>query len=349
MRLNPFGTSVLVIGAAVLFVAGPAASQTPPSAAGANGQAGSKWSAPRTAWGDPDLQGIYNSNDNVGVPIERPARFGNRMYLTDEELAERQKAAEKAAKDDKADRRQLGPEQTGDGPEHWYERGKTSKRTSLVVDPPDGQIPLMPEMQKRFKDWDSQRYGKNTDSYLDFDLWDRCIMKGMPTVMVPQGYNNALRIFQTPGYVAIFYEVIHEVRIIPLDGRPHLDSSVSQWFGDSRARWEGDTLVVDVTNFSEKTRGNQQPAGSFRGGGRMQHIVERFTRVGPDDMQYRVTLEDPESFSKPWTMDIPLAKNDAYQIFEYACHEGNYSMFNMLSGARAMDSQTEGAQKTSPR
>jgi hypothetical protein len=321
---------------AVTLTSVPVSGQGPSTAT--NGPTSAAWTAPRTPWGDPDLQGIYNSNDNVGVPVERPAKFGLRKLITDEEFAQRQRDGERAAKDDKAERRTLGPEETGDGPEHWYERGKTSRRTSLVIDPPDGLIPLKPAMRKRFEEWASTtRFAKNAESWLDLDLWDRCITKGYPTVMIPMGYNNAYRIFQAPGYVAIVYEVIHDVRIIPLDGRPHLDQSVRQWWGDSRGHWEGDTLVVDITNFSDKTLGNQQPVGPYRGGGKMQHIVERFKRTADDAVLYTVTLTDSDAFTAPWTMEIPLAKDDKYRIFEYACHEGNYSIANMLSGARATD------------
>ncbi len=338
--------ALAAVAVGVSLTSSPAAAQAPSSAQTQGSAEKASWTPPRTPWGDPDLQGMYTSNDNVGVPVERPAKFGNRMFLSDQEFAERDLQAKKAALDDKADRRVLAPDDTGDGPEHWYERGRTSRRTSLVVDPPDGQIPLTATMRKRAEDWESQRFGKNTASWLDFDLWDRCITKGMPTVMVPLGYNNAYQIFQTPGYVAILYEVIHDVRIIPLDGRSHVDQSVRQWLGDSRGHWEGDTLVVDVTNFRPDTMGNQQPAGPYRGGGKTQHLVERWTRVGPDAIDYKVTLEDSEAFTKPWSMDIPLAKDDTYQMYEYACHEGDYAMPHMLEGARAEEKQAaEEAQK----
>ena len=334
----------------VLITPIPLAGQAPPAAPASASQAKTPWTAPRTPWGDPDLQGIYTSNDNVGVPIERPEHFGLRRLLTEQEFAERDKEAKRAALDDKADRRPLAADNTGDGPEHWYERGKTSRRTSLVVDPPNGRIPLTPTMRKRAKEWETQRFGKGVNSWLDFDLWDRCITKGMPTVMVPLGYNNSYEIFQAPGYIAILYEVIHDVRIIPLDGRPHVDQSVRQWLGASRGHWEGDTLVVDVTNVTEKTMGNQQPAGPYRGGSKSQHLIERFTRVGPDALEYKVTLEDPEAFTRPWTMDIPLVKDDSYQIFEYACHEGNLSMVHMLEGIRGtQDAAEPGAKKKSNR
>lgn len=336
-------SAVAAAGLAVAVMSVPVAGQGP---AAPKATAAATWTTPRTPWGDPDLQGIYNSNDNVGVPVERPAQFGTRRLITDAEFAERQRQAERASKDDKGERRKLGPEETGDGPEHWYERGKTSRRTSLVVDPPDGRIPLKPEMRKRYTDWEANdRFAKGVESWLQLDLWDRCITKGFPTVMVPLGYNNAYHILQAPGYVAIVYEVIHDVRIIPLDGRSHLDRSVQQWWGDSRGHWEGDTLVVDMTNFSDKTLGNQQPIGPYRGGGHSQHIVERYQRTDKDALLYTVTLTDPEAFTAPWTMEIPLAKDDTYKMFEYACHEGNYSLPNMLSGARAQEKAEEAAKK----
>ena len=168
-----------------------------------------------------------------------------------------------------------------------------------------------------------------------------------PTVMVPLGYNNSVQILQTPDHVAMLYEVIHDVRIIPLDGRPHIDQAIRQWWGDSRGHWEGDTLVVDMTNFSEKTLGNQQPAGPYRGGGRLQHLVERFTRADADTINYRVTLDDPEAFTRPWTMDIPITKDDTYQMFEYACHEGNYGMEGILTSGVVEESSADakGARK----
>ena len=342
--LSPMGAALAVVIAAGSLASVRVAGQGPAAAAKAGTDA-NKWSQPKTPWGDPDLQGIYNTNDNVGVPVERPARFGERQLLTDEELAARAKQGQDAARDDKATRRKRGVDETGDGPEHWYERGKVSRRTSLVVDPPNGIIPLKPEMRKRAKDWESERFGKGTASWLDFDLWDRCITKGYPTVMIPLGYNNSVEILQAPGYVAMLYEVIHDVRIIPLDGRPHIEPSVSQWWGDSRGHWEGNTLVVDMTNFSEKTLGNQQPAGPYRGGGKTQHLVERFTQVDANTVNYRVTLEAPEAFTGPWTMEIPMAKDDSYQQFEYACHEGNYAMTNMLEGAREKEKEEEAKAK----
>src|SRR5262249_1397399 len=202
---------------------------------------------------------------------------------------------------------------------------------SLVVDPPDGRIPVTPAVQKQLDDQEKWRYGIDVTSWKNFDLWDRCITKGFPTVMVPMGHNNAYQIFQTPDYVAILYEIIHDVRMIPLDGRPHADHQIRQSYGDSRGRWEGNTLVVDVINFPDTAFGTLQRAGSYRGGTRDMHVVERFTRVDANTIDYRATLEDPKAFTRPWTMAVPLVKDDGYRMFEDACHEGNYGMINIMS------------------
>src|SRR5438876_973083 len=185
----------LIVGGSVLSVSGVGQNVD----GGTDGQKKNNYVTPKNRWGDPDLQGFYTTNDGAVVPCKRPSKFCSRMYLTDEEFKERDLQAKKAAEDNKEDRHQLAAGDTGDGPEHWYERGKTSRRTSLVVDPPDGRIPLTPAMKKRYDDWaKAQRYGNDNPSYVDFDLWDRCITKGFPTVMVPMGYNNAYKILQTP-------------------------------------------------------------------------------------------------------------------------------------------------------
>ena len=181
----------------------------------------------------------------------------------------------------------------------------------------------------------------------DFNTWDRCITRGIPTAFIPTAYNNAYRILQTPDEVVIFYELLHTFRVIPIGGRPHLDSRIRQWEGDSRGRWEGDTLVVDVTNFSDKTKGTLPPNGSsgetsstgrmFTGTGASTHLVERFTRVGADTIRYEARITDPTIYTKPWTMALDLARDDGYHIFEYACHEGNRAVENSLRGSRAED------------
>ena len=315
---------------------GPLAGQRPDGASRSQSDA---WTAPRTPWGDPDLQGIYTSNSNSDVPVERPERYGLRKLLTDEEYAEREQQTDRLRRDDKAERSALRPGNTGAGPEHWYERSGSSRRTSLVVDPPDGQIPLTAEMVQLFEDRNASRqFGIGLDSWVEADLWDRCITKGPgPTSMIWLGYDNAYQILQVPGYVVILFEIMHETRIIPLDGPPHVSDSLRQWWGDSRGHWEGHTLVVEMTNFTEKLRGYQQPMGRYRGGGASQHLVERFTRTDAGTLLYSVTLTDPESFTRPWAMEIPLTRDDTYQMYEYACHEGNYGISHMLSGARAVE------------
>jgi len=309
-------------------------------------QAAATSAAPKTSWGHPDLQGLWTSTGMAGVPIERPKRFGNRATLTDEELAERRSRAEKAAKDEKVDRQgQVGNEQ---GPTHWYEwYRRESRATSLIIDPPDGRMPPMtPEGQKMKVVLGTVSPGPYKGPE-DFNTWDRCITRGMPAAFIPTAYNNAYRILQTPQAVVIFFELLHTYRIIPLDGGPHVDSSVRLWEGDSRGRWEGDTLVVDVRNFSDKTKGalpvnastgeGSVTGSMFTGTGAATHLVERFTRVGSDVIRYEATISDPTVFTRPWTMELDLRRDDTYRMFEYACHEGNHAVENSLRGSRAQD------------
>jgi hypothetical protein len=275
----------------------------------------------KTPWGHPDLQGIWTSDSVMGVPFERPKK-----ELTQQE------------KDFVQKRAILEKEQDPGGSNVvWNERAlakKIERPPSLVVDPADGVVPVTQEVRDMATDInrEAKRYGIGISSWNDMDLWDRCITKGFPTVMMPLGYSNMYQIFQTPTYVAIFYEVIHDVRIIPLDGRPHVGSDLRQWWGDSRGRWEGDTLVVEVTNFTDKTFGTQQALGGFRGGSKDMKITERW-RVNADDvLEYKATITDPRSYTRPWTMAVPLVR-DTNTLFEYACHEGNYGMENLLRAA----------------
>ena len=256
----------------------------------------------------------------MGVPAEQP-----KEVLTAEDIA-RQERNEALRNEQEPDR---------DVNIVWDEPETERKiqQPSLVIDPPNGRIPITPEMQQAVDDWGPTHYGIGINSWTDLDLWDRCITKGFPTVMAPMGYNNAYEIMQTPDYVLIRYEIIHDLRIIPLDGRAPLHDNIRQYWGDSRARWEGNTLVVEVTNFSDKTFGTQQPLGSYRGGGRDMHVVERFTLTDENTLDYRATLEDPRAFTAPWTLGIPLIRDESYVIYEYACHEGNYGLEHILSAA----------------
>ena len=291
-----------------------------------------EYKAPRTPWGHPDFQGIWTSDSVMGVPVEKAIESPS-----PEDLARQKKIRDVETKLDASGSNVVFEEREL----KWT----IKKPASLVTDPPDGRIPLTAEMQKLLDDSSLKRYGIGVESWTDLDLWDRCISKGYPTVMLPMGYSNLYEIIQTPNHVALFYEVIHDARIIPLDGRAHVDSKVRQYWGDSRGRWEGDTLVVEVTNFSDKTFGTQQPAGNYRGGGKEMKIVERFRRTDDRVLEYSARIEDPRAFTRPWTLTVPLVKDDS-QMYQYACHEGNYGIANILSAAlKARNDAAEGSSR----
>ena len=294
----------------------------------------------RTPWGDPDLQGGWSYS--TLRPLERPDDLAGKEVFTDEEAAQ---FVQQTLELRNADRRDEdgsrgaiinGTEQTTDLAraynQFWWDRGTEivgTKRTSLIVDPPDGKLPaLTPESQKHVTDRRAV-VARAAHGVEDRPLGERCIHQqrtGPP--MMPGGYNNNMRLFQLPGSVAILTEQIHEVRVIPLDGRPHLGDTIQQWKGDSRGHWEGDTLVVDTINFNGKN--------AFQGSGKCLHLTERFTRLNADTLDYQYTIDDPEAFTAPWTVQL-LMTRDEKQLFEYACHEGNYGIEGSLSGARAVD------------
>jgi len=303
-------------------------------------QSQSAFKAPRTPWGDPDISGVFTTDDELGVPFERPAQFGDRQAVTDEEYRQRLTQSERQ---DEADREEFVAPRAGRGegaggtgpPAHWLERGKPSRRTSLVIDPPDGRIPFLNDDARRRGAIAAMRTAEGIAfaGPEDLDKYDRCITRGFPHVIFPTIYDNTSQIVQGPGYVSIRYEMIHDARVIPLDGldrHPHLSPKIRSYFGDSRGRWDGDTLVVDVTNFSAKS--------GYRGATTNLHVIERFRRSDANTVHYELTVEDPTTFSRPWTASLDL-KKDARQVQvpEYACHEGNYAMFNILSGARAAE------------
>jgi hypothetical protein len=293
-------------------------------------------SVPRTPWGDPDLQGTWTSEAELSVPFERPSQYGERQMLTDQEFAARLAQTEKQIQSDNsefdletADRSNAGAVGSATSPPpHWLERGKTSRRTSIVIDPPNGRIPpLVPEAQKR-NQGPRGTFGATTFSGpQDLSLWERCISRGMPSAIFPTVYNANVRIVQAPGIVAITYEMIHDTRIIRIDDRAHVSPAIRGYFGDSRGHWEGDTLVVDVSNLTEKT--------NYRGSRETLRLKERFYRMGPN-LRYEVTADDPQTWTRPWTAALDMAPQPD-GMFEYACHEGNNSMRNILSGARAAE------------
>jgi len=280
-----------------------------------------RWVHPRTPWGDPDLEGVWTSDNNFSIPLERPPEVADKEFLdgADLEAALAKRAQTIAAVADGG--------AVGAGPSHWYENlTARSRRSSLVIDPKNGRLPaLTTEARARAAAEEQARAGRGpADSWEDRNLWDRCITVGLPAVMFPTGYNNNIQILQAPGYITITHEMMHDTRIIPLDGSPHLSPRIRQYLGDSRARWEGMTLVIDVTNFHPNT--------NYRGSRETLHLIERYTRTGIDQLQYKVTIDDPHTFERPWTAVLDLAPQK--EMFEYACHEGNRGLENILRAAR---------------
>jgi hypothetical protein len=357
---------IAVVSPAAVPVAGQTAAKAKTTAAK---------TAFRTSWGEPDLQGIW-ANRTV-TPLERPKAFAGKEVLTDSEVAQVEKRSfENTDRDRRGGRAETDVARAYN--DFWNERGtppKATNRTSLIVDPPDGRIPpYTAEALKKFADW-ATAHGKvgaaatlvgrtlvaggtseegvvdglegggdgrgvRSDNPEDRNLGERCITFGLPRL--PGGYNNNLQIVQSPGYVSILAEMGWETRVIALDGRPHLPQDIRQWLGDSRGHWEGKTLVVDTTNFSDKA--------SFRGSFETLHLIERFTRIDAVTINYEITVDDPATWTRRWTARIPLTKLEDHvpQIFEYACHEGNYGMTGLLRGARALEKTPgQGAKKES--
>ena len=309
---NRYLPALLTVIAVVLLVPAPAASQTQAAAADSG-------ASPRTAWGDPDLQGVWSYASLT--PLQRPAEFADKEFYTAEEAAARNVSVTLDAPPI--------PGNVGSYNALWFDRGKVSPdlRTSLIVEPPDGRLPLTAETRESAAADRKYRRAHPADSWLDRSPWDRCITyHGVPPIST--GYNNTYQIFQTPGYVAILVENIHDVRIIPLDGRPPLGDDIRQWNGDSRGHWEGNTLVVETANYSDATRHRFPSSRNMR-------AVERFTRVNDSAIDYQFTIEDPTVYTRTWTAVRPMPKLEDYVIYEYACHEGNYAMTNILSGTRA--------------
>jgi hypothetical protein len=320
------------------------AGQTPSSTAKAKPAA--KWTPPRMPDGHPDLQGIWTTA--TLTPLERPPEFANKPVLTQAEAA----AYEQQLKhQDNRDRRDGSADADLDRAynDSWFDRGNSvvgTRRTSLIVDPPDGRVPpLTPAAQQRLDAASAYAKLHPADGPEDRPLAERCVL--WPTAgppMLPGAYNNNYQIVQGVGYVAILIEMIHDVRIIPTDGRPHLASSIRQWMGDPRGHWEGDTLVVETTNFTDMTSdvGAGMRRATFRGSDDQLRLIERFTRVDPNTILYEFTVGDSTAFTKPWTAQIPMTTSKGL-LFEYACHEGNYAMTSVLTGARAAEKKAEDA------
>jgi hypothetical protein len=293
------------------------------------------WKAPRTPDGHPDLQGVW-TNASI-TPMERPRELGAKEFFTPEEAAENNKRALVPADTAQRGGTEAHYEFTQFGLDRTQFQVAFSMRTSMIVGPEGRVPPLTPEAQKRNAERAANAKGHEFDGPESRGIQERCLVWGTEgPPMLPPGYNSYLQIVQTPGYVMILQEMIHDARIIPMDGRPHAPADVRSWLGDSRGRWDGDTLVVDTTNFTAKT--------NFRGSRESLHVVERFTRVDENTIQYQFTVDDPTTWTRAWSAEMPLAK-DKGPIYEYACHEANYGMANNLKGARATEEKLKNAPK----
>ena len=302
-----------------------------------SGQA-KKWTAPKTSWGDPDIQGWFTNLQEDGTPLERPDQFAGRKIedIKGEELANIKRDVQK---------RTLttfqGPLHA---PEHWWQDDLNLVQGSqawFVTDPPDGKIPPLTQAAReraaaRAKARRESGRGP-ADSWEDLTLYDRCITRGLPGSMMPVIYGNSYQIVQSPGLVAIRYEMVHETRLIPLDGKPHVGAGIQSYMGDARGHWEGDTLVVETTNFKEGATYRDANAATLR-------LEERFTRVAPDKVKWAVTVDDPVTWTRPWSFAMPLTMNDEQPVLEYGCHEGNYGLRNILSAARAEEKKKAAAE-----
>ena len=293
--------------------------------------AGGTWSAPQTPWGHPDLQGTWSNASTT--PLERPPDLADKQVFTDEERAARNLTA--GLSDDRP-----SGDPVGFYNDYWLEQGDLSTRTSLIVDPADGRLPpatpVEQQRQRTRMSSGSAIAGLRFASWEDFNALDRCITRGLPGAMMPGVfYNHNYLIVQTPDYVAIAIEMVHDVRIIPLHERPALPAAIGQWLGASRGRWEGNTLVVESANFTDKIG---QRGGTVLSGDENMRVVERFTRVDADTVDYRVTVTDPTAWAGPWTAAAPMTST-AGPLYEYACHEGNYAIPNALRGSRAAEQE----------
>ena len=336
------GVQVLIIAAAALVAAACSRTDDAPSATAGSATGAAKFTYPDgsphpvTDWGEPDLQGMWPIMHLFSTRLQRDPKYGDRRELNDEEW----QAAEAVLKSrDERYQTEIKTNKMGMG--HWAEtttRTAAARLTSLISYPPDGQIPALTprgeELVPLFKSDDTQ---KVFDSVDDFDAWDRCITRGLPSSMLPFNYNNGIQIVQSPGYVVINLEMIHEARIVPIDREP-LDPAIKQWLGESRGHWEGATLVVETTNFTGKVgmviagipggrRGNTPTTTSMK-------VTERFTRVADDRIDYEMTIEDPEVLTDKWTVSYPMFLDREYKFFEYACHEDNTAVRNFIVTSR---------------
>jgi hypothetical protein len=286
------------------------------------------WTPPKTPWGEPDIQGMWPLNHLINTPFQRNEKYGNRRLMTDEEFAAAQKSAET-----RNTRFESGAIPQADS-------GPAQRLTSLISEPPNGRFPALTPKGKDLYDkmHGSYKPGQTVfDSPDDFDTWDRCITRGLPVSMLPRNYNNGVRIMQSPGYVIILLEMAHEARIIPTDGRPFIDPSIKQYLGESRGRWEGNTLVVETKNFNGKpamTNAGVPGSPPLTPSTENMRFTERFTRTANDTIEYKMTVEAPEVLTSPWSAEFPMKLDNNYDMYEYACHEGNTAIRGYIETSR---------------
>jgi hypothetical protein len=333
------GGGILIVALAIGIVATPSAQQAAATGAAPRAASTKPYVPPRTPWGDPDIQGGYSNVNETGIPLEKPGTLGDQQIddIDDSEFAELIRERNARAEASAAG---IGGRDTGAGPVHWYEHyNAKNSRAWMISDPPDGAIPAMtPQAQQRLAAGRQGGRGRGgleggrADSWLDRSLYDRCITRGFPGSMMPAIYGNAYDITQAPGLVAIRYEMIHETRVIPLDDSPR--NGLLTYMGDPRGRWDGNTLVIETTNFKPQT--------AYRNGTSSMRLVERLTPTAPGVIEWSMTVNDPATWTRPWTFGMRLTADPEQQLFEYACHEGNYAMRNILSAARAAEAAAAG-------
>jgi hypothetical protein len=334
--------------ATLLGCSGPEADSpaVDPDALAMSGHADGEWKHPMTPWGEPDIRGKWPIGHLTGTPLQRSEAMGERRFLTDEELAAResQYAARQGAYEAELRKNKMGMG-------HWVEWGQLNRLTSLIVEPRDGRLPeLTEEGERRRSLMRSGWMNIPFDHQSDFDNWDRCITRGLPASMLPAYYNNGIQVHQSPGYVVIRLEMIHEARVIPTDGRPRLGKAITGWLGDSRGHWEGNTLVIETTNFNGKgSSTNIHTIGSppFNNTpiSKQYVLTERLTRTGPDTLSYTATVDDPVVWTRPWTVALPWHRDESYRFFEYACHEDNSMIRNYIETSRAERAQQAGGSR----
>jgi hypothetical protein len=315
----------LVIATLAAAVAAALAAQTSASAP-----------LPRTSWGDPKLEGTYTNKDEFGTPFERPAELEGkqRREFGAEQMKELMVERTRRAQAGAARIGGSATNDTGAGPPHWYEHlDAVNSRPWLVSEPADGKVPAVTDAARQRAQARSLPKREAPDTYTDMSLYDRCISIGLPGSMMPMIYGNAYRITQSPGYVAIQYEMVHETRIIPLGDAPRVPSDLDFYMGDARGRWEGDTLVVETRNI--------RPEAAYRNASEDLVITERFTPIDEDTLSWEVRFEDPATWTAPWAFEMPLKRDAEAAPFEYACHEGNLGLANILSAARATDDERD--------